>query len=42
MRLSVHLPDRQRVYFRAGEEAEAVERETVGRPLVENNSAMES
>lgn len=28
MRLSIHLPDQQRVYFRAGEEADAVERES--------------
>jgi len=27
-RLSIHLPEQQRVYFRAGEEAEAVERES--------------
>ena len=27
-RLSLHLPEQQRVYFRAGEEAEAVERES--------------
>ena len=26
-RLAVHLPDQQRVYFREGQEAEAVERE---------------
>ena len=26
-RLSIHLPDQQRVYFQAGQEAEAVERE---------------
>jgi len=30
-RLSVHLPDQQRIYFRAGEEAEAVERESTTR-----------
>ena len=28
IRLAIHLPDEQRVYFRAGEEAEAVERES--------------
>ena len=28
IRLSIHLPDQQRVYFRAGEEAEAVDRES--------------
>ena len=27
-RLAIHLPDQQRVYFRAGEEAEAVDRES--------------
>lgn len=27
-RLSIHLPEQQRMYFRAGEEAEAVERES--------------
>jgi len=27
-RLSIHLPEQQRVYFRAGEEAEAVKRES--------------
>ena len=28
-RLSIHLPEQQRVFFRAGEEAEAVERESI-------------